>query len=123
MESMGDRIKRLRLERGLTLQDVGDAVGVGKSTVRKWETGMIANMKRDKIAKLADSLGVTPGELMGWKEPEVDYILCCPPSEKERELQNILIEKIDTYDEHTLRHLLDYIKLMEDLNKQGGDKK
>lgn len=123
MESMGDRIKRLRLERGLTLQEVGDAVGVGKSTVRKWETGMIANMKRDKIAKLADALGVTPGELMGWKEPGVDYILCYPPSEKERELQNILIEKIDTYDEHTLRHLLDYIKLMEDLNKKAGDDK
>ena len=44
--------------------------GVGKSTVRKWETGMIANMKRDKIADLAKALGTTPAYLMGWKVDE-----------------------------------------------------
>lgn len=62
------KIKELRLERGLTLEQVGDAVGVGKSTVRKWETGMITNMKRDKIAKLATALGVSPAVLMGWED-------------------------------------------------------
>lgn len=69
-EGMGNRIKTLRLSKGLTLEQVGDAVGVGKSTVRKWETGMIANMKRDKIAALANVLGTTPAYLMGWKEGE-----------------------------------------------------
>lgn len=60
----GDKIKQLRLDRGLTLEDVGRLVGVGKSTVRKWETGAIANMRRDKIAKLADALGVTPMDII-----------------------------------------------------------
>lgn len=69
-EGMANRIKTLRLSKGLTLEQVGDAVGVGKSTVRKWETGMIANMKRDKIAALANVLGTTPAYLMGWKEDE-----------------------------------------------------
>jgi len=59
-------IKELRLKRGLTLEQVGDYVGVGKSTVRKWENGMIENMRRDKIAKLAEILGTTPDYLMGW---------------------------------------------------------
>lgn len=54
----------------MTLEQVADIVGVGKSTVRKWETGMIANMKRDKIALLAKALGTTPAYLMGWKESE-----------------------------------------------------
>ena len=62
------KIKTLRLERGMTLEQVGNIVGVGKSTVRKWETGMIANMKRDKIGLLAKALGVTPAYLMGWQE-------------------------------------------------------
>ena len=62
------KIKQLRLERGMTLEQVADIVGVGKSTVRKWETGMIANMGRDKIARLATALGTTPAYLMGWKE-------------------------------------------------------
>ena len=62
-----EKIKRLREDLGLTLEQVGNAVGVGKSTVRKWETGDIANMRRDKIAKLADALHTTPGYLMGWE--------------------------------------------------------
>ena len=69
MESeMSRKIKQLRLEQGLTLEQVANIVGVGKSTVRKWETGMISNMKRDKIALLANALGTTPAYLMGWKE-------------------------------------------------------
>lgn len=62
------KIKQLRLERDMTLEQVASIVGVGKSTVRKWETGMIANMKRDKIALLASALGTTPAYLMGWRE-------------------------------------------------------
>ena len=69
-EGMAQRIKALRQEKGLTLEQVADVVGVGKSTVRKWETGMIANMRRDKIADLAKALGTTPAYLMGWKEEE-----------------------------------------------------
>ncbi len=65
---MAQKIKALRLELGLTLEQVAQKVGVGKSTVRKWETGMIANMKRDKISALADALHTTPAYLMGWEE-------------------------------------------------------
>jgi transcriptional regulator with XRE-family HTH domain len=65
---MSQKIRELRLSRKMTLEQVADIVGVGKSTVRKWETGMIANMKRDKIALLAKALGTTPAYLMGWNE-------------------------------------------------------
>lgn len=67
---ISDRIRYLRKKYDLTLEDVGNAVGVGKSTVRKWETGMIENMRRDKIAKLAVALHTTPGYLMGWTDDE-----------------------------------------------------
>lgn len=65
---LGEKIRYLRKSLGLTLEEVGNAVGVGKSTVRKWESGEIANMRRDKIALLADALHVTPSYLMGWDE-------------------------------------------------------
>lgn len=67
---IGERIKMLRTQQGLTLEEVGTRVGVGKSTVRKWESGQIANMRRDKIALLAKALNVTPTYLMGWKEED-----------------------------------------------------
>ena len=63
---MGEKIKFLRIENDMTLEELGNKVGVGKSTVRKWETGMIANMKRDKILKVAEALNTSPAYLMGW---------------------------------------------------------
>lgn len=62
------KIKDLRALHGLTLEQVAQQVGVGRSTIRKWETGMIENMRRDKIAKLASALHTTPGYLMGWED-------------------------------------------------------
>ena len=76
---MGQKIKTLREKHGMTLEQLGDKVGVGKSTVRKWENGIITNMKRDKIKKVADALNVSPAYLMGWDEnnqqEEVPYYL------------------------------------------------
>lgn len=57
-ENIGEMIKQKRKEKGLTLAEVGEAVGVGYSTVRKWEMGMISNMKRDKIPKLSKILDI-----------------------------------------------------------------
>lgn len=65
---LGEKIKTLRIQQGLTLEEVGERVGVGKSTVRKWESGQIANMRRDKIALVAKALCVSPAYLMGWTD-------------------------------------------------------
>ena len=69
-KDMSNKIKELRKSKGLTLEQVGNLVGVGKSTVRKWETGIIANMKRDKIAALSKALDTTPAFLMGWEDEQ-----------------------------------------------------
>ena len=64
MCEIANKIKARRIELGLTLEEVAQAVGVGRSTVRKWETGMIRNMGRDKIAALARVLQMNPVELV-----------------------------------------------------------
>lgn len=63
-----DIIKSKREELGLTLEELGKLVGVGKSTIRKWETGMIENMRRDNIVALSKALDISPSVLMGWEE-------------------------------------------------------
>lgn len=52
METVSDRIKRLRLERGLTQEELGAVLGVGKATVQKYESGQIQNLKAAHIRKL-----------------------------------------------------------------------
>lgn len=64
MCDIGRKMFNRRKELGLTLEDVGKAVGVGKSTVRKWENGMIKNMGRDKIALIANILQMSPVEFV-----------------------------------------------------------
>lgn len=65
------KIRDLRALHNLTLEQVAQQVGVGRSTVRKWETGIITNMRRDKISKLAAALHTTPAYLMGWEEDPI----------------------------------------------------
>lgn len=62
MESI---LKTKRLEKNMTLEEVGNLVGVGKSTVRKWENGMIENMGRDKIVALSKALDISPLDILG----------------------------------------------------------
>ena len=62
--NIGELIRNRRIELKLTLEEVGNMVGVSKSTVKKWEDGYISNMKRDKIALLANALQIEPVSLI-----------------------------------------------------------
>lgn len=57
--TLGDRIHYLRTENGYTLQELGDKVGVGASTVRKRETGYIKTLRTDKMQKLSERRSTT----------------------------------------------------------------
>lgn len=70
-----DILKDRRLELQLTLEDVAKRVGVSPATISRWESGDIANMRRDRIAALAEALQISPAVIMGW---DVDTTL--PPS-------------------------------------------
>ena len=73
-------INQRRTELKLTLEQVGQAVGVGKSTVKKWEDGYISNMRRDKIALLAKVLKMNPVSFITgeFKEEEEDQAIPLP---------------------------------------------
>jgi transcriptional regulator with XRE-family HTH domain len=56
METMGDRIKRLREAQGLTQQELGERCGVSKSAVSQWEDGTTADIKLIPFLKLQEVL-------------------------------------------------------------------
>lgn len=69
---LSDKIKARREELGLTLQEIGDYIGVSKPTVQRYESGEIKNLKLETIEKLSEILKVSPAYLMGWKEEKTN---------------------------------------------------
>lgn len=62
---MGEILKELRTERGLTQEEVGKIIGVQKAAIQKYEKGDVKNLKRSAIRKLSEFYNVSPTYLMG----------------------------------------------------------
>ena len=67
MSTIGARFKEYRLHKGLTQQDIADALGESSGRViYNWEKG-IGRPDCEKLARLCDLLGVSADELIGCK--------------------------------------------------------
>lgn len=66
--TIGDRINKKRLEKGMTLEELGRKVGVSKVTIHKYESKVITNIPSDRIEAMAKALEVSPAYLMGWND-------------------------------------------------------
>ena len=77
-----DIIKNKRLELGLSYSELGKQCGVDKTTVRKWELGLIENMKRDKMVLLSKAIGVSPLVLLGIEDYVIEDAPIENPSDK-----------------------------------------
>lgn len=65
---VGDYIKKLRTEKGLTQEELGEMLGVKRAAVNKWESGMVQNLKRTTIQKLAIIFNVNPATFIDGSE-------------------------------------------------------
>jgi transcriptional regulator with XRE-family HTH domain len=60
---LNERLKNLRLAKGLTLQQVGDVFGISRASVSSWESGINQPDPR-KLEKLADLFGASVNYLV-----------------------------------------------------------
>ena len=73
-------IKAARLQKNLTQEELGKRIGVTKSAVMKYEKGIVENIKRSTILKLATELDLSPLDILNIKPEHV------PDTDKERAL-------------------------------------
>ena len=66
--TIGERIKSLREEKGITQTELANAIGTTKQNIYKYENGIITNIPSDKIELIASFFGVSPGSIMGWED-------------------------------------------------------
>ena len=69
----GDRIKRLRKERGLSADELGAMIGKDRSTIYRYERGDIATATIDVIPRLARALRTSPQYILGWDKKPAFY--------------------------------------------------
>ena len=67
---IGQKIRKARLERGMTQQELGAIVGVQKSAIAKYENGKVVNIKRSTLQKIASALDIRPSELIFTESPK-----------------------------------------------------
>lgn len=60
----GELIKKLRIEAGLTQEELGKKIGVQKAAINKYETGIVVNLKQSTIFALSKALNVSPVYLL-----------------------------------------------------------
>lgn len=68
--TVGERLKSLRENIGLSQVDFADKINVSKQTLYKYENNLITNIPSDKIEAAARLGGVSPAYLMGWESSQ-----------------------------------------------------
>lgn len=71
---MKNRIREMRKRKGLTLLELANKLNVSESTVQRYESGNIVNLKYETIEALSNILDCDPTTLMGWTDPSKEEI-------------------------------------------------
>lgn len=66
--NIGQRIKARREELGISAEDLGQKIGKAKTTIYRYELGLIEKMPTSVLEAIAAALQTSPAYLMGWTE-------------------------------------------------------
>ena len=76
--TVGERIKAMREQLGMSQVDFAISMNVSKQTLYKYENNIVTNIPSDKIEAAAKICNVSPAYLMGWeqeKNPNTNKVL------------------------------------------------
>ena len=63
-----EKIRYLRIQKGMTQAELAEKLNTTKQTIGKYENQVVTNLPLNRIQELADALDTTPAYLMGWGE-------------------------------------------------------
>jgi transcriptional regulator with XRE-family HTH domain len=106
--TIGDRIRELREEHGITQEELAKHIQSTKQTIYKYENNIITNIPSDKVLILANALHTSPAYLMGWNTDKKTYIINKP--------EIYLTEESSNYDYSEI------IELLRQMNDDGISK-
>lgn len=104
--TVGELIKKKRLEKGLTQKQLGERAKIAEPTIRRYELGKL-NPKYETIQKIAAALGVNPLELF----PEYSKELASQGQRLRESLiaKNMTIEQLAEKANIAVKDIEDYV--------------
>lgn len=117
---IGERIKEARELRRLTQEQLGNALGMNKSTIQRYETGQISKIKIPVLESIAKALNVNPNWLALKSEDmtikkypyEIKNIIPLPKTKKVPLVGTIACGTPTT----AVENIEDYIDMSEDIH-------
>ncbi len=96
--NVNERIKQRRIQLGLNVNDIAEALGISRATLYRYESHEIEKLPISIVEPLAEILGTTPSELMGWEDigdghkriPLVGTIACGTPILAEENIEDYI---------------------------------
>lgn len=64
----GERLQKVRRERGWSQERLGEVIGVSRSAVNKYEMGVVTDLKASQVELMAEALHVAPEYLVCWTD-------------------------------------------------------
>ena len=110
MNEMGKRINMKRIEKGMTMEQLANALGVKASAINKYEKGIVENIKRSTIKDMAKIFDCSPAWLMGF---DIDYKV----KDKDNERIDIIVEACKDMKESQIKDVLRYISYIKTINE------
>lgn len=110
--NINEKIKQRRLQLGLNANDVAEALGISRATLYRYESREIEKLPISVVEPLAEILGTTPVELMGWNEtsfngkrniPLVGTIACGTPIFAEENVEDYIAAPVGCDADFALR--------------------
>ena len=72
---IGGRIKEIRKEKDMTLEDVAKKIGVAKSTIQRYEAGLISSPKQPVLAAMAKAFNISEEWLCGMSNEKEEQMI------------------------------------------------
>lgn len=69
--NIGERIKNLRKQRGISVEELAKRIGKNKATVYRYEKNEISDLPYTILIPIAKALDTSPAWLMGWEDNSV----------------------------------------------------
>ena len=108
MNTKGKNILEARKNAGLTMEELGKMVGVSRATIKRYESGEIANIPDDKIEKIAKATKVSEAFLMGWDTLKRENAAFHARILKDAELQELIKDflMLDKTDQELITNMI-----------------